>query len=405
MITIERLNLRAEGVAPGVIVARALPGEEVTGEVVEGRIAQPKILTPSAQRVAAPCAHYKACGGCSLQHARDDFVEEWKTGVVRQALTAQGLEAAFRPTVTSPAATRHRATLTGRRLKSGALVGFHGRASGTVTAIPGCTLLDPALIAVIPALEALVVEGGSRKGEMRLTVTRYAEGVEVAVEDGKPLDTALRIAVPQIAGTHGLARLAWNGEVLLQEAPPTLAMGRARVSPPPGAFLQATPQGESALRAAVVEAVGSAKRVADLFAGCGTFALPLAETAEVHAVEGSAPMLDALNHGWRNAAGLKRVTTEARDLFRRPLLPDELAKFDAVVIDPPRAGAEAQIAELARAQVPVIAHVSCNPVTFARDARTLLQAGYRLDWVQVVDQFRWSAHVELAARFVLPHIA
>lgn len=405
MSVIERLNLRGEGVAPGLVVARALPGEEVGGEAVDGRIAQPKILTPSPDRVAAPCRHYKACGGCALQHASDAFVQEWKTGVVRQALAGQGLEAPFRDTLTSPAGTRRRATLAGRRLKSGALVGFHGRASDTVTAIPGCTLLDPALVAVIPALEALVTEGGSRKGEVRLTVTRYAEGVEVSVDEGKPLDRALRLALPQIAGAHRLARLVWNGEVLLQEAPPSLTMGRARVSPPPGAFLQATPQGEAALKAAVVEAVGSAKRVVDLFAGCGTFALPLAETAEVHAVEGAAPMLAALDLGWRNATGLKRVTTEARDLFRRPLMPDELKRFDAAVIDPPRAGAEAQVAELAQAAVPVIAHVSCNPVTFARDARVLVGAGYRLDWVQVVDQFRWSAHVELVARFSRAHMA
>jgi 23S rRNA (uracil1939-C5)-methyltransferase len=190
----------------------------------------------------------------------------------------------------------------------------------------------------------------------------------------------------------------------MQPEPPTLGLGRARVSPPPGAFLQATPQGEAALRNAVQEAVGPARRIADLFAGCGTFALPLAETAEVLAVEGSAAMLAALDQGWRMAPGLKRVTCETRDLFRRPLMPDELAGFEAVVIDPPRAGAEAQVAELARADVPVIAAVSCNPVTFARDARALVQAGYRLDWVQVVDQFRWSAHVELAARFTRAHI-
>jgi 23S rRNA (uracil1939-C5)-methyltransferase len=171
------------------------------------------------------------------------------------------------------------------------------------------------------------------------------------------------------------------------------------VVPPPGAFLQATTEGEAALLAAVREIVGAAKRVADLFAGCGTFALPLAETAEVHAVEGEKAMTAALDKGWREAQGLKRVTSEARDLFRRPLMPDELSRFDAVVIDPPRAGAEAQIAELAQAAVPVIAHVSCNPVSFARDARTLVDAGYRLDWVQVVDQFRWSVHTELVAQF------
>ena len=404
MITVERLTLKADGFAQGIIVPRTLPGEEVEGAIADGQITQPRIVTPSPDRVAAPCRHYRACGGCALMHASDGFVAGWKQEVVRHALTAQGLDAALRPILTSPPQSRRRATLAGRRLKSGALVGFHARASDTVTAIPDCRLLDPVLLAAIPALQELVAQGGSRKGEMKLTVTAFDQGIEVAATGGKPLDTALRIALPQIAARHGLARLAWDGEVLMQPEPPTLGLGRARVSPPPGAFLQATPQGEAALRNAVQEAVGPARRIADLFAGCGTFALPLAETAEVLAVEGSAAMLAALDQGWRMAPGLKRVTCETRDLFRRPLMPDELAGFEAVVIDPPRAGAEAQVAELARADVPVIAAVSCNPVTFARDARALVQAGYRLDWVQVVDQFRWSAHVELAARFTRAHI-
>jgi 23S rRNA (uracil1939-C5)-methyltransferase len=178
-------------------------------------------------------------------------------------------------------------------------------------------------------------------------------------------------------------------------------MGRARVTPPPGAFLQATREGEAALVSLVRDAARGAARMADLFAGVGTFALPLAETAEVHAVEGEAAMLDALQKGWRGAPGLHRVTTEARDLFRRPLDAADLRRFDAAVIDPPRAGAEAQVAELARAQVPVVAYVSCNPASFARDARALLAAGYRMDPITVVDQFRWSPHVELATRFSL----
>ena len=175
--------------------------------------------------------------------------------------------------------------------------------------------------------------------------------------------------------------------------------GKALVAPPPGAFLQATAEGEAALLAAVREAVGPAKRIADLFAGCGTFALPLAEQAEVLAVEGEAAMVAAMDRGWREAQGLHKVVSLTRDLFRRPLLPDELKLFDAVVIDPPRAGAAAQIAELAQSTVKVVAAVSCNPVTFARDARVLVDAGFNLDWVQVVDQFRWSGHVELAAKF------
>ena len=182
---------------------------------------------------------------------------------------------------------------------------------------------------------------------------------------------------------------------------PVQRLGKALVAPPPGAFLQATEQGEAALLAAIKEAIGPARRIADLFCGLGTFALPLAENAEVIAFESDPAMVAALDKAARNAEGLKRLTATTRDLFRRPLEPDEFKGVDAVVIDPPRAGAEAQTHALARARVPVIAAVSCNPATFARDARILIEAGYRLDWVQPIDQFRWSAHVELAARLSL----
>ena len=401
---IERLGHRGEGVADGLFVARALPGEVVEGVAENGRIAQPRIIAPSADRVAPPCRHYKACGGCALQHASDAFVAGWKQEIVAQALGAQGLSAPFRPMHISPANTLRRAALSGRRLKSGALVGFHARASDTLTAVPDCRVLHPALLAALPALEEITLHGASRKGELALTVSALETGMDVAVTGGKPLDTALRMALPRIAGRHGLARLTWDGETLYQTEPPRLTFGTARLSPPPGAFLQATAEGEAALVAAMRDALDGARRIADLFAGCGTFTLPLAARAEVHAVEGEAMMLGALDAGWRAATGLKRVTTETRDLFRRPLLPDELARFDAVVIDPPRAGAEAQFEQIARARVPVVGAVSCNPVTFARDAKRLVQAGYRLDRVQVVDQFRWSAHVELAARFSLNHM-
>ena len=182
--------------------------------------------------------------------------------------------------------------------------------------------------------------------------------------------------------------------------PPYQRFGKAQVVPPAGAFLQATAEGEAALLRAVKRAIGGASKVADLFSGCGTFALPLAETAEVHAVEGEKAMVAALDRGWRETQGLKRVTSEARDLLRRPLLRDELAKFDAIVIDPPRAGAEAQIAEIAASTVPLVAMVSCNPITFARDAKALIAAGFRIESLVVVDQFRWSNHIEVAARLV-----
>ena len=401
-VTIDRLGHQGDGIAAGPLFApRTLPGEVVSGVVQGQRLEEVRIVTPSPDRVQPPCRHYRGCGGCQLQHASDGFVAAWKEDFVRSALAAQGLEIPFLPMAISPANSRRRAVLAVRRTKKGALAGFHGRASGVITEIPDCHLLHPDLLAGLPLAEALALTGASRKGALDVTLIRSLAGLDVAVEGGKPLDGSLQVALAQLAERHDLARIAWAGETVAMRRPAAQRFGRAEVVPPPGAFLQATVAGEAALRADVLDIVGPARRVADLFAGCGTFALPLAEGAEVHAVEGSAEMVDALDRGWRAAPGLKRVTGEARDLFRRPLLADELARFDAVVIDPPRAGAEAQMAELARARVPVIAHVSCNPLTFARDARQLCEAGYRLDRLRVVDQFRWSVHTELVAGFRL----
>ncbi|MDJ0823243.1 MAG: RsmD family RNA methyltransferase [Paracoccaceae bacterium] len=398
-LVIERLGHLGDGIAPGpVFVPGALPGEEVEGEVVDGVMAAPKILRPSDARVSAPCRHAKSCGGCQLQHASDAFTTEWKMDVVRTALQARGLEAPLRDCAVSPPRSRRRAAFSARRTKKGALAGFHMKRSDVIVAVPDCQLVTPAVAAALPLVEQLAILGASRKGELSVQVTQSLNGLDLAITGGKPSDVALQSSLADLARAHGVARIAWGEEVLTRH-PPIQRFGKAEVVPPPGAFLQATAEGEAALLDAVTEAVGKAKHVVDLFAGCGTFALPLAAQARIQAVEGDKAMVTALDKGWRNAKGLKHVTHASRDLFRNPLLPDELARFDAAVIDPPRAGAEAQIAQLAEAQVPVIAHVSCNPVSFARDAARLVQAGYGLDWVQVVDQFRWSTHVELVAAF------
>ncbi len=402
-LTIERLGHLGDAIAQGengpIFVAQMLPGEVVEGELKGDKLLNARIVTPSADRVRPPCTHARTCGGCLMQHATDDLVAAWKTEVVRSALAGQGLDVPLRPILTSPAQSRRRATIAGRRTKSGAMLGFHARGSDALVAVPNCLLLHPDLMAAFPALEALVLTGGSRKTELALTITRSLAGPDVSVTGGKPLDGQLRLELARVAEAHGLARLTWDQEGVALRTAPMQAMGRAMVAPPPGAFLQATEQGQADLLAAVQDAVGGAKRITDLFAGSGTFALPLAEQAEVHAVEGDAAMIAALDKGWRQAEGLKRVTSETRDLFRRPLEPDEFKNVQAVVIDPPRAGAEAQTKTLALSKVPVIAFLSCNPVTFARDAKILISAGYSLDWVQPVDQFRWSSHVELAARF------
>lgn len=400
--TILRLGHLGDGIAEGPVYApRVLPGEVIEGEVLDKQIAKPKIVTPSADRVSAPCRHYKTCGGCALQHASDGFVSSWKADVLRQALKAQELDAPIRRVVTSPVSSRRRATFGGRRLKSGPVVGFHAPSSDVLTTVPDCQLLSPDVLAGVPVLLALVAMLGSRKGEMRLQVTATRTGLDISGTGGRTVTTADLEGLADLAHTHDLARLSVDGELVVERRAPLVEFDGMIVAPPSGAFLQATEHGEAALLAAVTEAVGSASNVVDLFAGCGTFSLPLARNAEVHAVESEDDLLKALDDGWRKATGIKKVTTETRDLFRRPLLLDEFKGVDAVVIDPPRAGAEAQTQVLAKAGVPTIAFVSCNPTTFARDARTLTDAGYKMEWIDVVDQFRWATHVELVTCFRL----
>ncbi|RCW88176.1 class I SAM-dependent RNA methyltransferase [Paracoccus lutimaris] len=397
--TIERLGRKGDGVAISddrrALAALTLPGEVIEGEAGNGRIPNPKILTPSDQRVRPACGHYRACGGCSLMHGSEDFLRNWKVGVVKQALRAQGLAAPVAGVHVSPPRSRRRAVLSGRRPKKGALVGFHARASDVIADIADCHVLRPAIQAALPLLRQLTVTGASRAGELSLAVTETPAGLDVAVRGGKPMDAALFQALAALADQGDLARLSWDDQTIMRR-PPALPMGRAQVVPPPGSFLQATAEGEAALVAAIRDMTRGAGRVLDLFAGCGTFSLPLAETAEVHAVEGLAAPLAALDAAARRAPGLRRITTETRDLARRPLLPEELA-YDAIVIDPPRAGAEAQAHEIARAKVEKLAWVSCDPVSFARDARILADGGYQIARLFVVDQFRWSPHVETVA--------
>ncbi|HEV8036232.1 class I SAM-dependent RNA methyltransferase [Yoonia sp.] len=397
MLTIESLTHLGMGRASDgqSLLPRVLPGEEVD-VAQDGTL---RIVTPSVDRVAAPCRHFKTCGGCAMQHASDAFVAAWKQDIVVKAVHARGLDPAFREIATSPAQSRRRAKFSGRRTKKGAMVGFHTRASDNLVQVTDCQLVTPSLLASFPALEALTVLACSRKGEIDLTVTDAVLGPDILIGTEKELTPQLRVELAALANQFGLSRLVWNDEPVVTINPPMQDFGGTGVVPPPGAFLQATKHGEATLLAAVDEITADAARIIDLFAGCGTFTLPLSKRAEVHAVESEAAMLAALDRGWRAGHQLRRVTTETRDLFRRPLEPDELLHFDAAVIDPPRAGAEAQIATLAESDIKTIAMVSCNPVTFARDAKMLVDAGFAMRWVQVVDQFRWSPHVEVVASF------
>lgn len=397
---IVRLGMRGDGVAEGpVYAARCLPGEVVEAVRDGDRLTSLRIVEPCSDRVTPVCPHYTACGGCQIQHASDLFVALWKTGLVRNALAARGLDAEIRPIATSPEASRRRATFAARRTKKGALAGFHQKSSNTIIPIPACHLLTPELMKGLSIAENLACLAASRKGEMPVSVTVTEQGLDVTAAGGKPLDGPLRKALSEHAIRFDLARLSYDNEVIVVRRSPAQLFKDIMVHPPPGAFLQATKDAELLLQKEVLSVVGTAKHAVDLFAGCGTFALPMARYSKVHAVEGETDMADCIDRAWRKATGLKAVTVDSRDLFRDPLIVDDLSQFDAAVIDPPRAGALAQVTHLAAAKIPKIAYVSCNPATFARDARTLVDEGYILNWVLPIDQFRWSTHVELVASF------
>ncbi|MBL4751369.1 MAG: class I SAM-dependent RNA methyltransferase [Amylibacter sp.] len=407
-LKIERLSWQGDGVTTvrneDVFVPFSLPGEIVEGDIANGICENLRILEPVPERVKAPCRHFKKCGGCILQHADDVFLANWKTKLVQDTLALNHVEATFRPILVSPAHSRRRAVFSARRTKKSAEVGFHKRNSDVLINLLECTLVHPQIIAGFDAFREIAKLGCSRKDEIRIGATVTENGLDVDVVDAKELEPKQTESLAQMAALHGFARISWNGEVLAQLQPPTQKFGPAHIIPPSGSFLQATPQGEQVLVSAALETLDGCKRVLDLFSGSGTFTLPLSQIAEVHAVETLPEMLDALNTGWRQAVGTKDVTTEVRDLFYRPLLLDELKKYDGVVIDPPRAGALEQTKILAQSDIKKISFVSCNPATFARDAKILINGGYALNWVQVVDQFRWSAHVELVAEFELKRV-
>ena len=382
MSTIVRVAARGDGVAEdGRHAAFAAPGDALTdaGEVIAG----PHHQVP-------PCRHFPQCGGCELQHLDDKTYAGFVADRIASALDAQGLATDLRPTALSPPRTRRRATLHADR----GLVGFTEGKSHRIVDMRECHILHPALFALVAPLRALI-QRLKLKGRAELHLTLADQGPDLLLKAKVPDGLAAAEAITAFAQAHGLARLAiddgFGPESRWEPQPATITLGGVPVPMPHASFLQATSEGEAALVAAVREATAGAGTVADLFAGLGTFALAL--PAKVYAAEGARDAVMALK-----AAG-RGVFVEHRDLFRRPLTTAELDRFDAIVIDPPRAGAREQVAQLAASTVVKLAYVSCNTSSFARDAKLLCEGGWRLDWVQPVGQFRWSTHIELAASF------
>ncbi|HTT48855.1 MAG TPA: methyltransferase [Pseudolabrys sp.] len=405
--TIARLGHRGDGVADTpagpVYVPYTLPGETVTVEPVAGhpdRRHLDHIDKASHERIAPICKHFTQCGGCAMQHWSLAEYHLWKRGLVAEALALAGVIAPLDPLIDAHGQGRRRAVLHARRGARDLLeVGFTAPRAHHIIAIDSCPILAPGLDGAIAAAWAITEILKPANKPLDIQVTATDSGMDVDVRGSGPLNPSRATALAGIAEKHRLARITRHGELVAQAAQPLLKVGRATVPLPPGAFLQATAEGEATLARLVLGHVGAAKRVADLFCGIGTFALRLAETSRVSAIDSDANAVKALQQAAAKTSGLKPVDAQARDLFRRPLMAAELKGFDAVVFDPPRPGAEAQARELVKSAVPVVVAVSCDAATFARDARILVSGGYKFVGATPVDQFRYSFHVETVAKF------
>jgi 23S rRNA (uracil1939-C5)-methyltransferase len=405
-LAIVRLGHRGDGIADGadgpIYVPYTLPGETIEGEPWPGhpdRRHLVRVDAPSPERIAPICPHFGTCGGCALQHWETTRYRAWKRDLLVTALSQAGIETQVDDLIDAHGEGRRRAVLHARSSAKDILqVGFTAVSTHHIVPIDRCPILAPGLAGAIAAAWAIAETlGGAKPLDIQATATD--DGLDIDVRGSGPLHPAQSVALARLADSRRLARLTRHGELVARRAQPTVRMGRAAVPLPPGAFLQATAVGEETLARLVADHVGDAKTVADLFCGVGPFALRLAARAKVTAADSDEAAVAALREAAK-ASGLKPIAAERRDLFRRPMLAQELARLDAVVFDPPRQGAEAQARALAASKVPVIVAVSCNPATFARDAKILLDGGYRLTAVTPVDQFRYSAHVEIVARLV-----
>jgi len=389
---------RAEENGAWVNVPFTLAGEIVRVDGAGERLTLLEVLTPSPDRAAPACRHFGACGGCTLQHMAPAAYADFKQQQIVRALSARGLEAEVTPAWITPRASRRRAAFTAKRTGKQVAIGFHARKSHELVEIRECAVARPAIIAALPALKEIAGYLLSGRDGVGLLVTETDAGLDLHVTGlAQDVKALARAQASSAALRAGFARVSIEGANVLTERQPSLPAGAARLFPPPGGFLQASAEAETEMERIIREHLKFAASVADLFSGCGTFALRLAAEASVLAAEGNAAAIEALKASVSAAPGLKPVTAEVRDLFRNPYGARELARLDGIVLDPPRAGAAAQVAEIAKSRVPRVAYVSCDPATLARDLRTLVDGGYRIVRIHPVDQFLWSAHVEAVA--------
>jgi len=403
-LDIARLGAQGDGVADTptgpVFVPYVLPGERVQAEVRGERARLIAVLSPSPNRVAPVCRHFTHCGGCALQHVERGTYLAWKRDSVATAFGARGILAPVGHVVMVGLGARRRATFSARRTGRGIVLGFFEARGHEIVDLQECPVTASAIVRALPGLKRLVEPLVTQKFPVRLTVTLAANGLDVALEDlPAELPPEIRERLAREAAAASLARVTVAGDTLYQSTVPAVRFSEANVVLPPRAFLQAAPAAEAEMVRLVTAAAAGAKRVADLFCGLGTFTFPLAERAPVLAVDGDKQAIAALQGAAKRAPGLKPIDTKVRDLFREPLAGKELEGFEAVVFDPPRAGAAAQAAALAGSKVQTVIAVSCNPATLARDARILIDGGFKLEAVTPIDQFLYSPHVEAVAVF------
>ncbi len=403
-LAIVRLGHRGDGIAESpagpIYVPYTLPGETIETAPWPGHPDRRHLLrvdAPSPERIAPICPHFGICGGCALQHWDTARYRAWKRDLLVTALRQAGIDAAVDDLIDAHGEGRRRAVFHARRGTRDILqVGFAAFSTHHIVPIDHCPILAPGLSGAVETAWAIAEALRSDK-PLDIQVTATDGGLDVDVRGSGPLGATQSVALARLAESRRLARLTRHGELIARRTQPTIRMGRATVPLPPGAFLQATAAGEETLARLVAVHAGEARSVADLFCGVGPFAQRLAERAKVAAADSDEAAVAALREAAKTP-GLKPIVAERRDLFRRPMLAQEFARLDAVVFDPPRQGAEAQARALAASKAPVIVAVSCNAGTFARDTKILIDGGYRLTAVTPVDQFRYSAHVEIVAR-------
>lgn len=403
---IARLGAQGDGIADTgagqVFIPFTLPGETVTAARVRDRADLIAVLSASPERVTPACRHFGDCGGCAIQHLEQSAYLDWKRQKVVNALRAGKIETEVADIVPCAPETRRRVTFSARRTERGIVLGFNRAHSNEIIDISECPISLPEIVAALPKLRSLAGIIAATPQPFHMTVTATASGLDIAAQNSGGLTDAQRRTASAFVVNAGLARLSVDGEIVIEPNKPAIVFADVAVPVPPGSFLQATAPAEQAMADLVLGHLSRAKKVADLFAGCGSFALRLARKSEVHAAEGDAAALAALDRGFRQGVRLKRITPERRDLFRRPLTFKELNAFDGLVFDPPRAGAEDQSKQIARSDVPLVAAVSCNPGTLARDLSILVAGGYRVKRVTPIDQFLWSPHVEAVALLEKP---